>query len=50
MKIVPRAEHTIRGATSTPMRPRFTPREADHVAYLVGGSVRDLPRPPPERL
>jgi len=44
MKIVPRAEHTIsrRDIDADALKVLYRLREADHVAYLVGGSVRDL--------
>jgi tRNA nucleotidyltransferase/poly(A) polymerase len=44
MKIVPRAAHTIsrRDIDSDALKVLYRLREAEHVAYLVGGSVRDL--------
>src|SRR5512138_407436 len=44
MRIVPRAEHTISRRDIDPdaLKVLYRLREADHVAYLVGGSVRDL--------
>src|SRR5690349_22186536 len=44
MKIVPRAEHTIarRDIDQDALKVLYRLREADHVAYLVVGSVRDL--------
>src|SRR5438046_4317950 len=43
-KIVPRAQHTISRRDIDPdaLKVLYRLREADHVAYLVGGSVRDL--------
>src|SRR5499427_7009902 len=43
-KIVPRAEHTIsrRDIDSDALKVLYRLREANHIAYLVGGSVRDL--------
>jgi len=44
MRVVPRAEHTISRRDIDPdaLKVLYRLREADHVAYLVGGSVRDL--------
>src|SRR5512133_31547 len=44
MRIVPRAEHTISRRDIDPdaLRVLYRLRQADHLAYLVGGSVRDL--------
>src|SRR6476661_394794 len=44
MRIVPRAEHRISRRDIDPdaLKVLYRLREADHVAYLVGGSVRDL--------
>jgi tRNA nucleotidyltransferase/poly(A) polymerase len=44
MKIVPRAEHTIsrRDIDSDALKVLYRLREGSHIAYLVGGSVRDL--------
>jgi poly(A) polymerase len=43
-RIVPRAEHPIsrRDIDADALKVLYRLREADHVAYLVGGSVRDL--------
>ena len=43
-RIVPRAEHTISRRDIDPdaLKVLYRLRQADHVAYLVGGSVRDL--------
>jgi poly(A) polymerase len=43
-RVVPRAEHTLsrRDVDSDALRVLYRLRQADHVAYLVGGSVRDL--------
>jgi len=43
-KIVPRAEHPISRRDIDPdaLKVLYRLRQADHVAYLVGGSVRDL--------
>jgi poly(A) polymerase len=43
-RIVPRAEHTLSRRDIDPdgLRVLYRLREAEHVAYLVGGSVRDL--------
>jgi poly(A) polymerase len=44
LKIVPRAEHTVSRRDIDPdaLKVLYRLRQADHVAYLVGGSVRDL--------
>ena len=44
MKTVPRAQHTISRRDIDPdaLKVLYRLREADHIAYLVGGSVRDL--------
>ncbi len=44
MRTVPRAEHTISRRDIDPdaLKVLYRLREADHIAYLVGGSVRDL--------
>ena len=44
MRIVPRAEHTIsrRDIDQDALKVLYRLREANHIAYLVGGSVRDL--------
>jgi poly(A) polymerase len=43
-RIVPRAEHTLSRRDIDPdaLKVLYRLRQADHVAYLVGGSVRDL--------
>src|SRR5204863_8175983 len=43
-RIVPRAEHTLSRRDIDPdaLRVLYRLRQADHIAYLVGGSVRDL--------
>src|SRR4051812_3985814 len=43
-KIVPRAQHTISRRDIDPdaLKVLYRLREANHIAYLVGGSVRDL--------
>ena len=43
-KIVPRAEHSLSRRDIDPdaLKVLYRLRQADHVAYLVGGSVRDL--------
>jgi poly(A) polymerase len=43
-RVVPRAEHTIsrRDIDADALKVLYRLRQADHVAYLVGGSVRDL--------
>src|SRR5581483_10601619 len=43
-RIVPRAEHSIsrRDVDPDALKVLYRLREADHIAYLVGGSVRDL--------
>jgi poly(A) polymerase len=43
-KIVPRAEHSLsrRDVDPDALKVLYRLRQADHVAYLVGGSVRDL--------
>src|SRR5262252_7820681 len=43
-RIVPRAEHPISRALIDPdaLKVLYRLRQADHIAYLVGGSVRDL--------
>src|SRR5205823_4559248 len=43
-RIVPRAEHTISRRDIDPdaLKVLYRLRQGDHVAYLVGGSVRDL--------
>src|ERR1700687_1104364 len=43
-RIVPRAEHPISRALIDPdaLKVLYRLRQGDHVAYLVGGSVRDL--------
>jgi len=43
-RIVPRAEHPIsrRDIDADALKVLYRLREADHIAYLVGGSVRDL--------
>ena len=43
-RIVPRAEHPIsrRDIDADALKVLYRLREANHVAYLVGGSVRDL--------
>src|SRR5579872_5949074 len=43
-RIVPRGEHPISRAMIDPdaLKVLYRLRQADHVAYLVGGSVRDL--------
>ena len=42
--VVPRAEHTLsrRDVDPDALKVLYRLREADHIAYLVGGSVRDL--------
>jgi len=44
MRIVPRAEHRISRRDIDPdaLKVLYRLREAGHIAYLVGGSVRDL--------
>ncbi len=43
-RVVPRAEHTLsrRDVDPDALKVLYRLREADHIAYLVGGSVRDL--------
>ncbi len=43
-KIIPRAEHPIsrRDIDADALKVLYRLRQADHIAYLVGGSVRDL--------
>jgi poly(A) polymerase len=43
-RIVPRAEHTVSRRDIDPdaLKVLYRLRQADHIAYLVGGSVRDL--------
>jgi poly(A) polymerase len=43
-RVVPRAEHTLsrRDIDADALKVLYRLRQADHVAYLVGGSVRDL--------
>jgi poly(A) polymerase len=43
-RIVPRAEHSIsrRDVDQDALKVLYRLRQADHIAYLVGGSVRDL--------
>ena len=43
-RIVPRAEHPLsrRDVDPDALKVLYRLRQADHVAYLVGGSVRDL--------
>src|SRR6186713_1361510 len=43
-RIVPRAEHTISQRDIDPdaLKVLYRLRQFDHIAYLVGGSVRDL--------
>src|SRR5882724_12009263 len=43
-RIIPRAEHSISRRDIDPdaLKVLYRLRQADHVAYLVGGSVRDL--------
>src|ERR1700745_2303783 len=42
--VIPRAEHTISRRDIDPdaLRVLYRLRQGDHIAYLVGGSVRDL--------
>src|ERR1700737_1898745 len=42
--VIPRAEHTLsrRDIDSDALKVLYRLRQFDHVAYLVGGSVRDL--------
>src|SRR3979490_2427530 len=44
-RVVPRAEHPLsrRDVDPDALKVLYRLRQADHVAYLVGGSVRDLP-------
>lgn len=43
-RVVPRAEHTLsrRDVDPDALKVLYRLKEADHIAYLVGGSVRDL--------
>ena len=43
-RVIPRAEHTLSRRDIDPdaLKVLYRLRQADHVAYLVGGSVRDL--------
>jgi poly(A) polymerase len=43
-RVIPRAEHTLSRADVDPdaLKVLYRLRQADHIAYLVGGSVRDL--------
>jgi poly(A) polymerase len=43
-RVIPRAEHTLSRADVDPdaLKVLYRLRQGDHVAYLVGGSVRDL--------
>jgi poly(A) polymerase len=43
-RVIPRGEHTLsrRDVDADALRVLYRLRQADHVAYLVGGSVRDL--------
>ncbi len=43
-RVIPRAEHTLsrRDVDPDALKVLYRLRQADHVAYLVGGSVRDL--------
>ncbi len=43
-RVIPRAEHTLsrRDVDPDALKVLYRLREADHIAYLVGGSVRDL--------
>jgi len=43
-RIIPRAEHTLSRSDIDPdaLKVLYRLRQADHIAYLVGGSVRDL--------
>jgi poly(A) polymerase len=43
-RVIPRAEHTLsrRDIDSEALKVLYRLRQSDHIAYLVGGSVRDL--------
>src|ERR1044071_4991824 len=43
-RVVPRAEHTLSRSDIDPdaLKVLYRLRQGDHIAYLVGGSVRDL--------
>ncbi len=43
-RVIPRAEHTLSRADCDPdaLKVLYRLRQGDHIAYLVGGSVRDL--------
>ena len=43
-RVIPRAEHTISRRDIDPdaLKVLYRLRQFDHIAYLVGGSVRDL--------